>query len=66
VRDTVDDVSSVASDGEQITPAVVLITVGSHQELRAAVAGKAFREDLYYRLARAVVHVPPLRARVIG
>jgi transcriptional regulator of acetoin/glycerol metabolism len=39
------------------------VVAASHTELRAAVAGKAFREDLYYRLARAVVHVPPLRAR---
>jgi transcriptional regulator with PAS, ATPase and Fis domain len=39
------------------------IVAASHTELRTAVAAKAFREDLYYRLARAVVHVPPLRAR---
>jgi transcriptional regulator with PAS, ATPase and Fis domain len=39
------------------------VVAASHRELRAAVAAKAFREDLYYRLARAVVHIPPLRAR---
>ena len=39
------------------------IVAASHRELRASVAAKTFREDLYYRLARAVVHLPPLRAR---
>jgi transcriptional regulator of acetoin/glycerol metabolism len=39
------------------------IVAASHRELRASVAAKSFREDLYYRLARAVVHLPPLRAR---
>ena len=39
------------------------VVAASHRELRSAVAAKSFREDLYYRLARAVVHVPPLRAR---
>ncbi|HUJ63299.1 MAG TPA: sigma 54-interacting transcriptional regulator [Kofleriaceae bacterium] len=39
------------------------IVAASHRELRAAVATRDFRDDLYYRLARAVVHLPPLRAR---
>ena len=39
------------------------VVAASHRELRALVAAKHFRDDLYYRLARAVVHVPPLRAR---
>jgi transcriptional regulator with PAS, ATPase and Fis domain len=39
------------------------VVAASHRELRSAVAAKSFREDLYYRLAHAVVHVPPLRAR---
>ena len=39
------------------------IVAASHRELRSAVSAKSFREDLYYRLARAVVHIPPLRAR---
>ncbi len=39
------------------------VVAASHRELRSAVAAKSFREDLYYRLARAVVHVPPLRTR---
>lgn len=39
------------------------VVAASHRELRAAVAAQSFRDDLYYRLARAVVHLPPLRAR---
>jgi transcriptional regulator with PAS, ATPase and Fis domain len=39
------------------------VVAASHRELRSAVAAKSFREDLYYRLARAVVHLPPLRMR---
>ncbi|MGN6110400.1 MAG: sigma 54-interacting transcriptional regulator [Kofleriaceae bacterium] len=39
------------------------IVAASHRELRAAVAERRFRDDLYYRLARTTVHLPPLRAR---
>jgi len=49
------------------SPVVVELGVvaASHRELRAAVADKRFRDDLYYRLARTVVHLPPLRARKV-
>ena len=41
------------------------VVAASHRELRAAVADKRFRDDLYYRLARTVVHLPPLRQRKV-
>jgi transcriptional regulator with PAS, ATPase and Fis domain len=41
------------------------VVAASHRELRHAVAERRFRDDLYYRLALATVHVPPLRARKV-
>jgi transcriptional regulator with PAS, ATPase and Fis domain len=41
------------------------IVAASHRELRQAVAERRFRDDLYYRLARTTVHMPPLRARKV-
>jgi len=35
----------------------------THKDLRTAVAAKTFREDLYFRIARPVVTIPPLAAR---
>jgi DNA-binding NtrC family response regulator len=39
------------------------VVAASHAELRIEVAARRFREDLYYRLARSTVHLPPLRDR---
>jgi transcriptional regulator of acetoin/glycerol metabolism len=39
------------------------VVAATHQDLRAAVARGRFREDLYFRLARPAITVPPLRAR---
>jgi hypothetical protein len=41
----------------------VAVVAASDRDLRGAVASRRFRSDLYYRLARTVVMVPPLRQR---
>jgi len=47
------------------TPVPVKLTVvaASHRDLRRLIADGNFREDLYYRLCGATLHLPPLRLR---
>lgn len=41
----------------------VRVIAATHQDLRAAIAEKRFREDLYYRLTMVEIRTPPLMER---
>lgn len=49
--------------GERPVRVSVRIVAATHRDLPAMVEGRAFREDLYYRLAVFPIVIPPLRDR---
>jgi len=49
--------------GRQTIAVDTRIVCATHQDLHAMIAGAAFREDLYYRLAEIVVNIPSLAQR---
>jgi DNA-binding NtrC family response regulator len=49
--------------GKETITVNVRVIAATHRDLKLAILEKEFREDLYYRLNVAVIHLPPLRDR---
>jgi transcriptional regulator with GAF, ATPase, and Fis domain len=49
--------------GERTIKADLRIIAATNVDIRSALANRELREDLYFRLAGATLHVPPLRER---
>jgi DNA-binding NtrC family response regulator len=49
--------------GKEIIEVDVRVIAATHRDLELAIKEKQFREDLYYRLNGAVIHLPLLRER---
>src|ERR1700758_4907113 len=49
--------------GTQLVEVDVWILAATNKDLRAAVAARAFREDLFFRIAGVPITIPPLRDR---
>ncbi|ATW26783.1 sigma-54 interaction domain-containing protein [Candidatus Formimonas warabiya] len=50
--------------GTKNIPINVRVIAATHQDLRAMIGQRLFREDLFYRLNVIPLHLPPLRERV--
>jgi transcriptional regulator with PAS, ATPase and Fis domain len=50
--------------GTQYRPVDLRVIAATNRDLAAHVASRTFREDLFFRLAAAVVPIPPLRDRL--
>ncbi len=49
--------------GREVISVDVRIIAATHRDLKAAIAEKLFREDLFYRISEVTVNIPPLRER---
>jgi PAS domain S-box-containing protein len=50
--------------GTKPVPINVRVIAATNVNLEKGIANKSFREDLYYRLNRMPIHIPPLRKRL--
>ncbi|MFK7967145.1 MAG: PEP-CTERM-box response regulator transcription factor [Burkholderiaceae bacterium] len=50
--------------GTSLIPVDVRVVCATHQNLRALIDAKEFREDLFYRLSEITIDIPPLRNRI--
>jgi PAS domain S-box-containing protein len=50
--------------GTKPIPINVRVIAATNVNLEKGIANKTFREDLYYRLNRMPIHIPPLRKRI--